>query len=266
VAQRLGGSLTAHNRPEGGACFRFRFPARISSVQQAEPARLSPLRILVSDDVPLIRRVLAGLLRADGHTVTEAADGLEAIDALARSSFDLAIVDLAMPGLDGLGVLRTLQAGSPDRPAPVGVLLTASARESVEAEAHAAGAAMVLRKPVAAADLRRAIHRLFEGRQPPPPAAAVEPAPFQAEARAELALQVGRLLERADATAAAAHRTAGLAAQFGWPDIAVACEQLEADLLAGLPTEASLRALKAARDSALSTMPEVACNGHLQRP
>jgi signal transduction histidine kinase/DNA-binding NarL/FixJ family response regulator len=249
VAQRLGGALTAHNRPSGGARFEFCFVAAEASAAVDEAAPLPPLRILVADDVALIRRVIAGLLRADGHQVVEAIDGDDAAASLERETFDLAIVDLTMPGRTGLEVLRAVQARPSGRARPVTVLLTASARDTVDAEAAEAGAALVLRKPVSAPDLRRALQNLFADRLPSSRTTTpVLPPDTEAEVRAELRSQVALLLapNGKGRTPEAAHRTAGLAAQFGWPELADACERLEADLLAGAAPQAALDQLATA--------------------
>jgi two-component system response regulator HydG len=68
-----------------------------------------PARILVVDDDRTFRLSTAALLRADGHDVAVAADGQEATAMLARESMDLVLLDLRMPGIDGLGLLEALR-------------------------------------------------------------------------------------------------------------------------------------------------------------
>ncbi len=73
-------------------------------------------RLLIVDDDRVFRITTAALLEAEGHEVTQASDAQEAVDALARDRFDLVLLDLRMPGLDGISlveVLRTRGEGVP---------------------------------------------------------------------------------------------------------------------------------------------------------
>ncbi|MBK3776247.1 response regulator [Azospirillum brasilense] len=67
-------------------------------------------RILVIDDVPAFTALLRMILETLGHQVTEANDGLSGLSMLEREPFDLAIVDMMMPGLDGIELIRRLRA------------------------------------------------------------------------------------------------------------------------------------------------------------
>ena len=70
---------------------------------------MNPLRILVVDDEPPIRRLLRTALGAQGYRVEESEDGEAALDFLKRNPVDLVILDLGLPGLDGLDVVRQLR-------------------------------------------------------------------------------------------------------------------------------------------------------------
>ena len=83
-------------------------------------------RVLVVDDEPHIRTVLRGYLEADGFAVTEAADGESALSALRESQPDLVLLDVMLPGIDGLEVLRQLRTSSN----AYVILVTARAEES----------------------------------------------------------------------------------------------------------------------------------------
>lgn len=69
-------------------------------------------RVLVVDDEPHIRTVLRGYLEADGFAVSEAADGEAALEALRVGPFDLVLLDVMLPGIDGLEVLRQVRGFS----------------------------------------------------------------------------------------------------------------------------------------------------------
>ncbi|HLX33359.1 MAG TPA: response regulator transcription factor [Gaiellaceae bacterium] len=101
-------------------------------------------RVLVVDDHPLTRDALAALLRAHGFDVAgTAADGEEAIAAAAELQPDLVLLDLSMPGLDGLSALPRLREAAPDCEV---VVLTASGTEENLLGAIRAGAAGYLLK------------------------------------------------------------------------------------------------------------------------
>ena len=105
-------------------------------------------RVLTVDDAGLVRRYYRNILEGAGYEVDEAINGLEAIEKLLKDSVDLLIVDINMPQMDGLSLLRYLRR----QPAPLCAIPTLVS--STEAEAHdmeaarAAGANLYLVKPV----------------------------------------------------------------------------------------------------------------------
>jgi len=127
-------------------------------------ARIKPLHVLIADDHAANRMVLQGVLQKAGHRVRMVEDGDAALDALAAHDFDLAIVDLHMPGLSGIDLLRQLrvmEAGRQDR-TPVMVLSADATPESVQACTHA-GARAFIAKPFAVARLLDAIAEISSG-------------------------------------------------------------------------------------------------------
>lgn len=86
-------------------------------------------RVLVVDDDPTVSEVVTGYLERAGFTVDRAADGPAALDAAARHRPDLVVLDLMLPGMDGLEVCRRLRAGSGGRPSVPVVMLTARGDE-----------------------------------------------------------------------------------------------------------------------------------------
>jgi len=107
-------------------------------------------RILVVDDAGLVRRYYRSALETAGFEVAEALNGLEALELLLGDRFDLVIVDVNMPQMDGLSFLQTLRAKSlPLSSIPALVISTESAPQRVAA-ARAAGANFYIVKPLRA--------------------------------------------------------------------------------------------------------------------
>src|SRR2546428_11411774 len=104
----------------------------------------SPL-VLVADDDPVARDLLAEILTRDGYRVRAAGGGRECIELGEREPFDLALVDLRMPDLDGLEVLKRLIALQPGLPI---LILTAFATMETAVEAIRTRAYDYLSKPV----------------------------------------------------------------------------------------------------------------------
>ena len=77
---------------------------------------MSRARLLVVDDDRTFRLSTAALLRQDGHDVAEAEDGTTAVNKLRAEHFDLILLDLRMPGLDGIGIVEALRTWGNDTP------------------------------------------------------------------------------------------------------------------------------------------------------
>jgi CheY-like chemotaxis protein len=110
-------------------------------------------RVLVVDDDTEIRALVAGMLRRDGYTVVEVGDGLEALDVARRLLPDLVLLDMTLPGMDGVEVARQLKANPALAAVPV-VALSALTQQAVRDRALAAGCAQYLTKPCPPAALR----------------------------------------------------------------------------------------------------------------
>jgi len=111
-------------------------------------ARVRPLRLLVADDLASNRTVLRRLLERAGHTVVFACNGEEALDLLADERLDAAIVDLHMPDLSGLDVLRQSRIMQSGRARTPIVVLSADVTVETLREVEASGAFAFLSKPV----------------------------------------------------------------------------------------------------------------------
>jgi DNA-binding NtrC family response regulator len=116
-------------------------------------------RILIADDEPNLRSTLGRTLRAEGYETSEARDGVEAVSALRRGGIDLVVLDLAMPRLDGFGVLAELEE---EESAPPVIVLTAHAslENAVRAVRH--GAFDFLEKPPAGEAVLLRVRRALE--------------------------------------------------------------------------------------------------------
>ena len=110
-------------------------------------------RVLVVDDASLVRLYYRSALESAGFEVAEALNGLEALEHLLEGRFDLVIVDVNMPRMDGISFLKTLRAKSlPLSSVPVLVASTEAAPRRVAA-AHAAGANFYVVKPLSTESL-----------------------------------------------------------------------------------------------------------------
>ncbi|GAB3787329.1 ATP-binding protein [Dyella agri] len=127
-------------------------------------ARIKSVRILVADDHAANRLLLQGVLQKAGHRVMTVEDGEDALDALAGGGFELALVDLHMPSLSGIDLLRQLrvmEAGTRTR-TPV-VVISADATPESARVCRDAGARAFITKPFAAARLLDAIAAILTG-------------------------------------------------------------------------------------------------------
>ena len=120
-------------------------------------------RVLVADDDPDILKIVAANLRAEGFEVDAVSNGLEAQARAVRTLPDLIVLDVTMPGRDGLEVLTALRARPDTRDIPV-VLLTARSSDSDVWEGWKAGAAYYLTKPFETDQLLHFVNYLFSTR------------------------------------------------------------------------------------------------------
>lgn len=113
------------------------------------------MHVLLVDDTADNRHILERFLRADGHSVRVVASGEEALDVLRETAFDIVLLDIMMPGLDGYETLAALRERSPEGP-PVLALTARLFPEDIEKCAQAGFAAHVA-KPVTRQSLREAL-------------------------------------------------------------------------------------------------------------
>jgi CheY-like chemotaxis protein len=122
--------------------------------------------ILVVDDYVVTQRVLSTQLRKGGYEVTTASSGFEALTYLNEGLFDLAIIDIAMPEMDGITLLKTLRQQARFQNLPV-VMLTASVLDEDRIRAQTAGATDFLTKPISSWELLAVVeHQLVKTTAP----------------------------------------------------------------------------------------------------
>src|SRR5688500_5807703 len=130
------------------------------TVVVAEGAALGiehPLAILLAEDNPVNQRVAVLILQRLGYRVDLASNGREALEALERQRYDLVLMDVQMPEMDGLQATREIRARCHGESRPRIVAMTANASTSDRDDCFAAGMEDFLTKPVRSADLRKAI-------------------------------------------------------------------------------------------------------------
>ena len=103
-------------------------------------------RVLIVDDAATVRMYHRGVLESDGFAVEEAMNGIEALEKVLETSFDLLLVDINMPKLDGFGFLEEVRRREIHQPPAIMVSTEAAARD--EMAAYRAGANSYLIKPV----------------------------------------------------------------------------------------------------------------------
>ncbi|MES2153728.1 MAG: response regulator [bacterium] len=131
----------------------------------ARPATRA-LRILLADDSPLDRRIIQELLRRLGAVADVAADGNEAADAASDKPYDLVLMDILMPHLDGLEAAKRIIARLPPGKAPRIVAITGDPLLASPERCRQAGMAAYLAKPVRPEQLKAILDAAAEARRP----------------------------------------------------------------------------------------------------
>ena len=186
LTQALGGHLDAVSEPGQGSVFWVRLPLSADEAPE-EPPQTTPanspapsfaqpgLRVLVVEDNAVNRMVAREMLERDGHSVVEANDGRAGIDMAQEQKFDVILMDISMPEIDGMAATRAIRAGTgPNAQTPI----VAATAHALPGEAHRffdAGMEYVITKPLSRETLRQTLANAVTGTAMAPPGADTMP-------------------------------------------------------------------------------------------
>ena len=172
MANIMGGDITVESVLGEGSTFTFSVEAVVVEWARAEEAQPivaevdggQALSVLVVEDHPVNRMILEAWMGSAGHASTTAENGQIAIETASAQRFDLIVMDVNMPVMDGLTATRAIRAGDgPNRETPI-VVLSASARTEDHQAGLDAGADAYLNKPIDFAALAMVMNRVGAGR------------------------------------------------------------------------------------------------------
>ncbi|WP_205481437.1 response regulator [Sphingomonas arenae] len=165
VATQAGGDLLIDTAVGEGTTVTMLLPCNVTapeeppsdSTKSGEHAAVAGHSILLVDDDHEVREALADLLAADGHACVEARGAAEALDAISRQSFDLLLLDYAMPEMNGAELASQARKLRPD----MKLLFITGFADSAAIDRAVGGNARVLKKPVTSAQLAAAVREML---------------------------------------------------------------------------------------------------------
>jgi signal transduction histidine kinase/CheY-like chemotaxis protein len=176
IVEGMGGTIGVESLEGVGSCFWFEIDARPCDAQctREESAATMPTsrRVLLVEDMPVNQIVARGMLASLGHSVSVANDGDEALEMLKDATYDLILMDMQMPRMNGLDATRAIRALGGAAAQIAIIAMTANAFHSDRALCLAAGMNDFVAKPIELAELAAAIRRVLpvgEGAPEEPP-------------------------------------------------------------------------------------------------
>ena len=186
LIKAMQGEITVTSTVGQGSLFTVRFKAEIvmgaqpeavapvvAAPSQAEPGKLQHLNILVADDNPINQMLTKAMLKQLGCKSNSATDGLEALAALDQSAYDIVLMDVQMPKMDGFEATRNIRNTRAGQKQPYVIALTASATMADREACLGNGMDGFLTKPLRMPELRAALESAAEtiatGWVPPKP-------------------------------------------------------------------------------------------------
>jgi len=166
LANLMGGDIAVQSRLGEGSRFTLGVPLGLVHSPSQPLAELRqpdhsgpPLKVLLAEDNPVNQKVASAILRKFGHAVTVVADGYEAVEAVRKGDWDLVLMDVQMPGLDGLAATRRIRAlEGPKAGVPI-IAVTANALKGDDVRCLEAGMNGYLAKPIEPARLAEALRK-----------------------------------------------------------------------------------------------------------
>lgn len=250
LAELLGGTLELASEPGVGTTVTLIIPIEVSEVAPAKARRAGdtrarasrPARILLAEDVEINRELAKTLLTAAGHTLDAVENGAKAIAAVEAGDYDLVLMDVQMPEVDGLEATRAIRAlGGRYAKLPI-IALTANAFRSEIDACLAAGMNDHVVKPIEEAKLLAAIDQQMSDQperaaMPEPAPSAARPAPtlppalrekFVAQCReSAVALDAAVTAGDAKVIVATCHKLSGVASVFGYAALGDLAREIE---------------------------------------
>lgn len=202
LAEAMGGGITVESMPGHGATFSFvvRLHAPQARAATAPLIRRAPgraLSILLAEDNAINRALVDALVRRDGHRLVAVENGRLAVERAADERFDLILMDMQMPEMDGIQALRAIRNGGGVNATTAIVALTADAAPERRSRYEEAGLDGFLTKPIDSAALAAVLHRVADvtaAPPSPPNETLLDEAKLASLTRAVGAEQVDRLL------------------------------------------------------------------------